>query len=210
MMGAMEQRPRRRPAGWPGGWHLVSGAAVVVALLSLGVLHYEGTGEHGLRHLIRATARLSAVLLSLVLIARPLRQLWPTRTSAWLLANRRYLGVSFAVSHLAHGLAILALSGGSFAGVVRASGWLTTIFGGLGFLFIAAMTATSLDRTAAWLGRRRWRILHTTGVYYLAFIFLQSYLPRALRSPAHLPLLLLLVGALLLRVAAWTRRRRPA
>jgi len=40
----------------------------------------------------------------------------------WMLANRRYLGVSFAVSHATHLLAIFALGGWSLAGVVARAG----------------------------------------------------------------------------------------
>ena len=35
------------------------------------------------------------------------------------------------------------------------------IFGGIGYAFIIAMAATSFDRTAAAIGPRAWRILHT-------------------------------------------------
>ena len=34
-------------------------------------------------------------------------------------------------------------------------------------LFIAAMTATSFNRTVAWLGARRWRLLNLVGGWYV-------------------------------------------
>ena len=54
------------------------------------------------------------------------------------------------------------------------------VLGGLAYAGIAAMTATSFDRTAAWLGPRRWRRLHVVAGHYVWFIFLASYLPRAI------------------------------
>ena len=71
----------------------------------------------------------------------------------------------------------------------------------LGYVAIAAMTATSFDRTAAWLGPRRWRRLHLTAGYLIWFVFLASYLPRTiLESPASAPFVVVLVAVLALRL----------
>ena len=104
-----------------------------------------------------------------------------------MLANRRYLGVSFAVSHFAHLVAIL---------------------GGIAYLFVVAMAATSFDRTAAWLGPRACGRLHTIGVYWIYAIFFVSFVPRAFTSLLYVPFALLLLGALGIRL--WHRRRVPA
>ena len=39
------------------------------------------------------------------------------------------------------------------------------------YAFLAAMVATSFDRTAALLGRTLWRRVHVTGLYYLWLVF---------------------------------------
>jgi hypothetical protein len=62
------------------------------------------------------------------------------------------------------------------------------------------MTLTSFDRTAAWIGPRAWRILHTTGVYYIWLIFFISYLPRSIVSIAYAPLAIVTVATLALRL----------
>ena len=82
----------------------------------------------------------------------------------------------------------------------------TIVLGGFGLVVIAAMTATSFDRTAAWLGPRAWRVLHTFGVYYLWLIFMATFVPNLAREWEALPPILLLVGALALRL--WPARRR--
>ncbi|MBI3770691.1 MAG: hypothetical protein HY271_19655 [Deltaproteobacteria bacterium] len=85
------------------------------------------------------------------------------------------------------------------------------MFGGTGYLFVLAMTVTSFDRTAAWLGPRRWRRLHTLGVYYLWMIFALSYVPRALvGSPAYAPLAAGVIAALVLRLVYRPGRARRA
>jgi methionine sulfoxide reductase heme-binding subunit len=92
--------------------------------------------------------------------------------------NRRYLGVSFAVSHGFHLLAIVILAVGTAATFHRT----TVVGGGIGFAFIVAMTATSFDRTATWLGPRYWKRLHTAGGYYLWLVFTFTYTGNARRS----------------------------
>lgn len=188
------------------GWILVGWAALALGVLAALVLARWGAGDAGLRAGIRATARSSWALFLAVFVASPWHRLAPSSASKWLLRNRRYLGVSMALSQLVHALfigALVALDRDRFVARLSAS---TAIGGLLGYVFLALMTATSFDRTAAWLGRRRWRILHTVGVYYLWIVFAFSFFGRALRSPAYWALVIPLVLAMALRVVAWRRR----
>ncbi len=169
--------------------------------LCAGLLALAGGGDDGLRLVIRTTARTSVTFFGLAFVASALRRRWPNGATRWLLANRRYVGVSFAVSHLAHLLAILALMEWSVARFYREAGLTTGTLGTIGYLVVAAMVATSFDRSAAWLGARRWRRLHTAGVYYLWIVFAATFAPRAAESPAlYGTITLLLVGALVLRL----------
>jgi methionine sulfoxide reductase heme-binding subunit len=140
-------------------------------------------------------------LFSLAFAASALCRAWPTRATRWLLANRRYVGVSFALSHLAHLLVILALVGWSVHGIVTEGGLVGVLLGGIGYVFVAAMAVTSFDRTAAWLGPRRWSRLHTAGGYYLWTVFFITTAPRMLRSPLYATLALALLAVLVLRLA---------
>lgn len=190
------------------GWPIVGWSALIVAGLSTAALVTAGDGEAGWRAVIRLTARTSFVLFTAAFVASSLRALWPAPSTRWLLANRRYVGVSFAASHAVHLLAIVALT--RVTPDFRPDP-ATLVGGGLAYVFLAAMTATSFDRTAAWLGPRRWRLLHKSGMYYCWFIFFISYVPRALLAstradPAlYAPFVAALLGSLVLRAAA----RRP-
>jgi methionine sulfoxide reductase heme-binding subunit len=188
----------------------VVGWATLALMVMVGALCAAyGTDEAGIRVVIRATARSSFAFFLAAFVASALRRAWRSPMSAWLLANRRYLGVSFAVSHLVHLLAIFALYHWSPRQFLVGTGATVTALGGLGYVLLLAMTATSFDRSAAWLGPRRWRMLHTTGMYYLWFIFSVSYVPRAaLESPAYAPLALLALGALAFRLAYRSGRAR--
>jgi sulfoxide reductase heme-binding subunit YedZ len=192
-----------------GNWQLVGKIALVLIAMVAGILFYQGFTEAGLRMVIRATARTSLFLFLLAFSASSLRRLWRHAATAWLLRNRRYLGVSFAVSHFLHLGAIVALAQRFPHPFMEQSAQpLVLIGGGLGYLLIAAMVATSFDRSAAWLGARRWRILHTVGNYWVLAIFANSYLGRALREPAYLPAMLGIVLALGLRVIVYLRRKQ--
>lgn len=174
--------------------------AVAVAALCGAVLSTPTPGEEELRATIRLTAVTSLACFTAAFTASALARLHPSPSTRWLLANRRYLGLSFAVSHLAHALAIAALERRSN---FLASYDLTTLIGGgLGFVMIALLAATSNDAAVRRLGARRWKRLHTVGVHYIWFIFVFTYMGPALRSPYHAALTLLLALALALRFAA--------
>jgi hypothetical protein len=193
---AAEQRRAPAVVGWP----LVGWSASAVAALCSATFLAAGGDEAGLRAAIRLSAKTSLALFTSAFIASSVRALWPSALTTWLLANRRYLGVSFAASHAMHLLAIVALA--RVASDFRLDP-ATLIGGGFAYVLLAAMTATSFDRSAAWIGPRRWHLLHTTGMYYCWFIFFISYLPRALvESVLYLPFVVVLVGALVLRIIA--------
>jgi len=189
-----------------GGWPIVGVAAAAVAVVLAADVAMLGAGEPGIRFALRATARMALVPFLAAFVASSAARTWPGPATRWMLANRRYLGVSFAVIHLVHGAAILTFAM-LYAAEFRANEPLAIIvLGGLGYVFVLALLATSFDRTAAWLGPRRWARLHTTGIYYLWTIFFVTYAPQIGRGPVQAAATLLLVGAMGLRLAT----RRPA
>jgi methionine sulfoxide reductase heme-binding subunit len=188
------------------GWAITGWAALGIGLMSAILLAMYGAGERGLHLIIRSTAQTSFALFVSAFIASPLLKLWPARATAWLRANRRYLGVSFAVSHVCHALAIITL-GVITSGASLGESETSSIVGGLiAYGLILAMAATSFDRTARWLGQRAWRRLHTTGMYVLWTVFALAYLPRAFNSMLYLPPALVIIAAMMLRIAARTVR----
>jgi hypothetical protein len=198
--GIVELAPPRRSQYTPGinGWPIVGWAALVVVAASAATLGVHGAGEEGIRAVLRLTARTSFVLFTAAFAASAAARRWPGPATRWLVANRRQIGVSFAVSHTVHLAAIVAL--GRLTPVINDA---TAVIAIMGYVAIAAMTVTSFDRTAAWLGARRWRRLHLTAAYYIWAVFLASYLPRAiLESPAYAPFVVVLLAVLALRLTA--------
>ncbi len=103
-----------------------------------------------------------------------------------------------AVSHTYHAIAIFGL-------------WTITSgaapkldpLGTFGYVLLIAMTVTSFKHPATWLGRRSWKILHSTGMHFFWLGFLFEY---GLKIPKSMfiysPFVMLLVLAMMLRFAS--------
>jgi methionine sulfoxide reductase heme-binding subunit len=205
-MSAARPALARRPRGRFEGPSLVAWVAAALALLVAVLLVGEGTGEAGLRAVVRWTARTGLAFFLAAYAASSLRRLWPRTSTAWLVRNRRWLGLSFATAQAVHLAAIGLLArhlGPSFEiEPVSFAG------GTLGYVFTAALAATSSDRAVAWLGPARWRLLHRVGIHWLWIVFAVTEIPAAALSPLHLLLAALVVGAAILRLVAWRVGRR--
>jgi methionine sulfoxide reductase heme-binding subunit len=159
------------------------------------------------RVVVRYTARTSLLFFCLAFSASALHRLWSTPYTRWQLRNRRYLGLSFAVSHLIHLIAIVGFAVMAPPLFAEATSPASFIFGGIGYALIIAMAATSFDRTARAIGPRAWRILHTSGVYYLWFQFMVSFGKRVPEMPNYAWFLVPLFAAMALRVMAAVQAR---
>lgn len=192
-----------RAAGFRGP-RIVHTGIVVFGGVCAGSLFLDGFGEEGVRLAIRATARTSLAVLVVVFCTSAVRRRWPGSATNWLMRNRRYLGLSVAVSHgyhLGFILALYAMGAGGDTGI------LTVIGGGWGFVMLFAMAATSNDASQRKL-RKNWHRLHLLGMWTVWIIFAVSYFPMAATTPIAVIANLALVVSLLLRV--WPQPRRAA
>lgn len=182
------------------GWQIVGLVLAVVGASLIYVFARHGWSDEGLRGAIRVTARSSFTLFLAAFSASALAAFLPSKITCWQLTNRRYLGISFALSHLIHGAAIVTLAvrtdGGSLTARV-----VGLIGAGVVYGFILFMLATSFDRTAAWVGPRVWKRVHWLGSYLLFLTFLATYGRKVAESQAYLPQVVLLLAVLGLRIA---------
>jgi sulfoxide reductase heme-binding subunit YedZ len=193
--------PQRRQS-WFDGWQLFATLTLILIALSVWIAGMRQFEVDGVRMVIRFTARSSLLLFCLAFSAAALARLWPTPWTRWQRRNRRYLGVSFAASHGIHAIAIICFAIMAPADYLAATSAATYLFGGVGYAFIIAMTATSLDRSAAAIGPRAWRILHLAGGYYLWFQFLVSFGKRIPAMPLYALFLIPLLAVMALRLIA--------
>lgn len=164
-----------------------------------------------LRWIIRGTARSSLALFLLAFLAAPLQTLWPSVAATGLLRVRRWLGLSFALSHAVHGVAIIGLAQHAPALFWTLTNPGSIVSGGIAYGFILLMAATSWNGAARWRGGRPWRALHRTGVWFLWISFAVAFGKRVPVDPLYGVALGLLAVAGLLRLAAFcTKRRRKA
>lgn len=187
----------KRTDSWTESGRLLLALMAALLVMSAIVLAVAGTGIDGTRMLIRASARTSLLLFVSAFAASSLMRLWPAPATRWTIRNRRWLGLGFAFSHLVHLIAILWLFAG--LGDRPLPPMATAIGGGIAYVFIALLAATSFDGAVRKLGARNWRRLHKMGVWYIWAIFLFSYGGRAAADPFYLPPALLLVAAAAIR-----------
>jgi DMSO/TMAO reductase YedYZ heme-binding membrane subunit len=194
---------------WFEGWRLFALLASVLTALCIWIAGMRGFEVEGVRMVIRFTARTSLLFFCLAFSAAALARLWPNAWTKWQRRNRRYLGVTFAASHALHGIAILAFAQMDPVGYAAATSAASYIFGGLGYAFIIAMTATSFDATARILGPRAWRALHLVGGYYLLFQFTVSFGKRVPDMPLYALFLIPLVTVFVLRMVSMAAKAAP-
>jgi hypothetical protein len=191
------------------GWRLTGLLSLLLLAMAAGVLALHPDVE-GLRMVIRATARTSLVLFALAFTAAALAVLVPGEATRWQRRNRRHLGVSFAVSHAIHLAALVALARTDPGLFWTLTSPANIVLGGAAYLFIAAMAATSFDRTAAWLGARRWRLLHLLGGWYVWLSFAVGIGKRLPQGPVYWAMMALVIAVGVVRLVAMSRRSKVA
>jgi methionine sulfoxide reductase heme-binding subunit len=182
----------------------IGGLLIAIAVFAFAIY---GITEEAVRVVARATVRVSVTLFLLTFAASALHSLFNGPRSAWLLAKRRAIGLSFALAHYAHLIALIVM-GAWFYPLREEIGPAEIIGGGLAYLFILVMAATSNNWSVGFLGARRWKILHSIGAWYLWISFTQAYVPRAFADPIYIPFAAALIAAPLFRIAAGIAKRR--
>ncbi len=195
---------------WFEGWRLFAVLTLTLIALCVGIAGMRQFEVDGIRMVIRFTARTSLLFFCLAFSAAALARLYPNAWTRWQRRNRRALGVTFAASHGLHAIAIGAFAAMDPAGFAAATNLGSYVFGGIGYAFIIAMTATSFDRTAAAIGPRAFRLLHLSGGYYLLIQFMIAFGKRIPEMPLYSLFLIPPLTVLALRMIAMVpRAERP-
>jgi methionine sulfoxide reductase heme-binding subunit len=196
-----------------GRWSVFFGLAAIVLAATAISAFAGGFSLETIRRTARLSAQMSLILFCAAFGAGALAGLRPSLVSRALRRNRRQIGLAFAVSHGVHAAALVAFVRMDPRLFQALTGPPTFIFGGLAYLFIVAMAATSFDRTAALIGPRVWRFVHLIGGWLIWLIFLISEGKRAIHAPGYWPyvlVLLLVFGLRLTAAQGRSLRRTPA
>ena len=151
--------------GWRLFW-LVSGAVSVLTIIEM--LRVDMSHAPDVSHMIAYSVRFAVPLIFLVVAISALPVLWPNSMTTWLLRNRRYIGLCFAVAMAWQGLFIALMS------TLQREYYYEEIFffrdeleGSTGYLFLTAMVITSFQFGRKWLTQRQWKLLHRSGMVFL-------------------------------------------
>lgn len=184
------------------GGRLVAVTAFILFAGLLLILFNASDDISATHSMIRYTARLSAALFLVTFTASSLWTLWPNFLTRWLRANRRYFGLSFALSHFVHLGAIFTLAKLAPSLLDELTKPITWILGGFAYVLITMMAITSFDRTARMLSPKAWSTLHNIGAYYIFLVFANSFISRAVTTPAYILPAMAVIAALGLRMIA--------
>jgi methionine sulfoxide reductase heme-binding subunit len=176
-------------------WTIVATMAIGLAAVFAITWGTQGITEDSTRFLIRFTARSSCLAFLFAFIAAPLHRRWNSPTSQWLSQNRRFLGLSMAVSHTYHAIVVSTLQI-----AIQHQPLHGDPLSILGYVFLIGMTITSFSSTAKAIGRRAWRVLHTAGMYYFWLAFAMEFGRRSLQEWGYLVLTLLVAISLIIRL----------
>ncbi|HEY5781296.1 MAG TPA: ferric reductase-like transmembrane domain-containing protein [Lysobacter sp.] len=194
------------------GWKLFWLIGALVLAMSALILLLSPDLVEGLRSVIRATARTSFALFLAAFVASSLATLVPNAVTRGLVRERRYVGLSFAFSHLVHLAAIVGY------GALNPQFWpgrgaLTNTPGTIGYVFIALLAATSFRYFSRHMTAAAWKRLHTIGVWVIAVIFGYSFFKRIPTMSAlyAIPFSILCAAVAVRLVGKWaqaTKRRQ--
>jgi DMSO/TMAO reductase YedYZ heme-binding membrane subunit len=187
-------------------WRIVGLTALFVGVMVAMIVLFQGMNEQAMRMSIRATGRTSLILFLSAFIASSLFKLWSSPFSSWLNKNRRFLGISMAVSHTYHAIVLFGLW-------YVTAGVAPTIepVSAFGYVLLYAMAITSFKSPAELLGKRNWKILHTIGMHFLWFGLLVEYgIKLSKLMLIALPFFILLVIAMVIRIIAARNQQKLA
>lgn len=190
-------------------WDLVK-AILGLSLLSFSAIFlFQGFNEESNRIAIRLTARFGFLLFALAFAAQGVHLFFRRSATFWLLMNRKYFGICFAIIHWIH-LFFLLLLQSYFHPIFELAAPSSIAAGSLAYLFLSLMLLTSFPSFSKYLSRQQWKILHTFGGYWILFIFTTSYTKRFLTEWEWLPFLIMIGMVLFFRFWAWKAKRRGA
>jgi methionine sulfoxide reductase heme-binding subunit len=160
-------------------WKLFGVLSVIVTLIAAAAFALAPGPVQSLQYEVQATARTSFFLFLAAFTASSLAKLSPSALTKALVRERRFIGLSFAFSHLLHAAALIV-----YVKTAPEAFWVgrtpaTNVPGSIGYVMILLLTITSFNAPARLIGPTNWKRLHRTGVWLIAIIPAGSLLTRA-------------------------------
>jgi hypothetical protein len=197
---------------WRLFWLVSAPMSIVMIIEMMGI---DLTDAAAVSHMISYSVRWAIPIIFLVTAISALQVLFPGPLPKWLLRNRKYIGMCFAVAMAWQGLFIFLMS------TFFRDHYFAEIFylrdeleGSTGYIFLTAMVVTSFRFGRKHLNAQQWKLLHKSGLYFLwAYPFSVYWWNLSYyENPQPIDHLFYWSGflAFALRVAAWGKKRRQA
>ncbi|MEM6913677.1 MAG: hypothetical protein AAF511_06840, partial [Pseudomonadota bacterium] len=155
----------KRLNGWSLFWLL--SIPISLSVILHGLQTDLSTGE-GVSEMIGYSVRWAVPFIYLVIAASAVQILFPSPLSMWLLRNRKYLGLVFAVAMAWQGLGIFVVSTFMrdyyFAEIYA---FRDELEGTIGYVFLGALTVTSFKIGSRFITADQWKLIHKAGVIFL-------------------------------------------
>jgi DMSO/TMAO reductase YedYZ heme-binding membrane subunit len=195
--------------GWRLFWLISVPMSIVMAVAMTGA---DLTTGPGVSTMIGFSVRWAVPFIFLVVAISSLQILFPGPIPLWLLRNRKYIGMCFAVAMAWQGLFIFTMS------VFFRDYYYEDIYflrdeleGSTGYLFLAAMVVTSFQFARKHLSPKQWKLIHKSGLYFLwAYPFSVYWWNLSYyENPEPIDYVYYWSGfvAFALRIAAWSKQR---
>jgi len=162
-------------------WKLVKFILGVSILFFACNFLYFGFTEKAVRQCIAWSARIDVVLFMLAFGATAMHRFFRNSFSFWVMMNRPFFGISFAILHLLH-LAFLILLQQVFHPVFTLADSFALFAGGGAYFFIVLMLLTSFEPFKNRISKVNWTRLHTLGGWWIWGVFMSSYWKRVFRE----------------------------
>ena len=186
--------------------------SIMMVIEMMGV---DMTDAAAVSHMISFSVRWAVPFIFLVVAIPALQALFPGPLPMWLLRNRKYIGMCFAVAMAWQGLFIFMMSNFFRDYYFEEIFYLRDeLEGSTGYIFLAAMVVTSFKFGRKHLNGNQWKLLHRSALYYLwAYPFSVYWWNLSYyESPQTIDYVFYWSGflAFALRIAAWGKKRRQA
>ena len=197
---------------WRLFWLISIPISIVMVNAMMGVDLSTGPG---VSTMIGFSVRFAVPFIFLVVAASSTQVLFPGPFPMWLLRNRKYLGMCFAVAMAWQGF-FIAMMSIFFRDYYYGDIYLLRdeLEGSVGYIFLPAMVLTSFHFVRKHLSQKQWKLIHKTGLYFLfaypfsVYWWNLSYYP----DPEAIDYVFYWGGflAFTLRIAAWGKKRLQA
>jgi hypothetical protein len=198
------------------GWVLFRiNSCLISVVMIVGMAIGDLSSGPGVSSMIQLSARCAVPWLYLAFAASSLHVVFSSHFSAWLLRNRKYFGLSFAVSMGWQAIFIVWMVSLHTDYYVDEVYLLRDLIEGLlGYAFLFLMVVTSFRPGRKLLSRKQWKLLHKSGIYFLwAYAFSVYWWAIFFnQDPVFIDYLFYWIGFLAwgVRAAAWQKDRRKA